>query len=1283
MATYYIDTAGIDGAGHTGAISDPWATLAYACTRVTTPGDTIHVNAGTYTETAQSVLAIGINIEGEGITSIIRSVTALNPLIDMSSGSEGTNGNQTISYIYFDGELTCRGAIIIQARSNVRIHHCTFIDFLEWGVTYNGRTSYVTSAPTIYGTGNKFYDNQVHNCSVYSGYGEGALKFGGQDGMLIYNNTMTQTGRAIGTNGYVIKYYIEGFNKGCKIYNNTITKEEYDNITWDFAIELWQCEGGIEIYDNTIIGAIDIVIAEKGSYGFSVKIHDNLLGPVSVATHYEHGMHLERRISDAYVYNNRFRNLDNPIYFSGFTASETFSNNWIYCNLLEEGYYGIEIQADYEDITYSYFYVLNNVILSSGGAWGVHVPEAQTDHFYIRNNIIQGFTGLLYSTCVRISAGGGVVNDNIHINNNVLYGNDNSNDPYPNTGLTNSTFTNNLKVDPIFVSGIDFHLAAGSPAIATGINVGLTLDYDGDLWFNPPSIGAFEFGSAPPITGTPITSPPITNQLRIGAIKILISNCTIGIYLRWWFNGWHYFNFQNGYEITQTSESLGTQVSRMFSVISKIERPTRHKIDYAYQITLEGITPGNIGGFTGLLMAERVEQYEGGIWREVDITRGEHLIRDAGENSFILNFEISRKELAIYSTVYQKSLRLYLGDILCDMDDDEVVPLNKQTNDIAEMQDRQSDFTAQFKIRKTRAMRALFELSGEVGANTSFPYENQTCRLIQDNIEVITGGKLILDKVDDQYYYVSILSGNLNFFKEIETLKLTDLLLPTTNHTWNVATQAATHVGDPDYVYPLCEPSEDGDIAPLTDDGTRVEMYGGWIWPFIKVKAIWDEIFTNAGFICKGDILTNETFLKLFMPIVNLKIANIDTSAFLYQGFWQGWRSFLSPINIMYPMIPTTGTSYFGWTGIYITPYVATYKFRFACKVITSYPTHVYLYSGAAMVIELNQNPDYTWPYIWDGEYAAVAGENLTIRTTPFINCIEFIVAVMEITDIKIGYSAAVTPHLNLPELSQIDFIKTICNMFGLIPDVTPRDRIIRFWNYSELYDNIPIARDWSKYLSEREDETEFKYGDYAQDNYLRYKESDDVIKDTGMSSMQIDDETLPAKKDTVELPVSTCDEVKILTTNFRVDVSRIEFNKWNDDTGLYDQNETIDPRIVYINFVKEIASPPYQKEFWLRPTELPLAGLFAPPSLQVITPKKASSLEVSFSNLVYNYASLSRLLTKTNLRRAKFNLPVYEVAGLKHYIPIYLSQYKAYFYVNKINNYVPGQLCTIDLIKL
>jgi hypothetical protein len=227
------------------------------------------------------------------------------------------------------------------------------------------------------------------------------------------------------------------------------------------------------------------------------------------------------------------------------------------------------------------------------------------------------------------------------------------------------------------------------------------------------------------------------------------------------------------------------------------------------------------------------------------------------------------------------------------------------------------------------------------------------------------------------------------------------------------------------------------------------------------------------------------------------------------------------------------------------------------------------------------------------------------------------------------------------------------------------------------------------------------------------------------MGKMQVADETLELEKDVIELPVSTCDIVTILNTNFSVDVSRINFNNYDsgnisivsypdlasfpavgevdtiyiaEDTKLiykwtgayvailiegvdalyFTQNDEIDARIVYVDHTKQEYSPPYEKRFGLR-----LIPDTAVVTSWIDSPKKASSLEVSFSYLINYYASLSRLLTKVNLRKAKFNLPVYEVAGLKHYIPIYLSQYKAYFYVNKINNYVPGKLCTIDLIKL
>ncbi len=821
--------------------------------------------------------------------------------------------------------------------------------------------------------------------------------------------------------------------------------------------------------------------------------------------------------------------------------------------------------------------------------------------------------------------------------------------------------------------------------------------------------------------------------MKIGSVKILVSQCVAGVYLRWWYNGWHYFNFTNGYEIVMQTGSEGSQTTKMFSVISKTERPTKLTAEYSYQITLSGITPENLPGFIGLLMAEKVEQYENSIWYEVDITRGDHLIKDSGTSFYILDFEITRKDRSMTATVYQNLVKLYIGDTLCDLDDDEMVPLNKQVNDIAEMQDRQSDFTAQFKIRKTREMRALFELSGEVGASTNFPYENKSCKLIQDGIETITAGRIILDNSDDQYYYVSIYSGNLNFFDQISKLKITDLLLPSTNHNWNAVVQAATHIGDPDYVYPLCEPSDDGGLTPLTDDGDRIEMYGGWIWPFVKVKAIWDEIFSNAGYFYYGDITNDQLFTRLFMPIVNLKTAITKINDYHYSIVWQGRKDFtfvpLSPLDGMWGKTTLlNGDLLFKTYITYLTRYSATYKFRVQLNSAwdDGVPTHVYLFSSAVNVLELTLIWDSgTGGTIYEGEYAALVSEFLSIYISDQLAVEQYIISIVDITLAQINYGTDVTPAINLPDMTQVDFVKTICNMFGLIPDVTPRDHKIIFWNYLELYENIPYARDWSAYLSEDEDESEFKFGDYAQNNNLKYKNSSDVIQNNGNGIMLVDDETLQNQKDVMELPVSTCDEVVTLTNIFNVNLSRIAFNKYesknvdilgfnnaaalpvtgdatkiyrtNDDGLLfkwngaayvsisvamvggmyYDQCTTIDPRIVYIDFIREIASPPYQKTFAIR-TLIDGGTVY-----EITTPKKASSNEVAFSHLVKNYTGLSRLLTKTNLRRCKFNLPVYEVAGLKHYIPIYLSQYKAYFYVNKINNYVSGKLCTIDLIKL
>jgi hypothetical protein len=767
--------------------------------------------------------------------------------------------------------------------------------------------------------------------------------------------------------------------------------------------------------------------------------------------------------------------------------------------------------------------------------------------------------------------------------------------------------------------------------------------------------------------------------------RVNISRCTEGVYLRWWYNGWHYYNFTNGYDISMSSESMDTQITQMFSVISRIEHPTKLKAEYSYKINIDCIHPQNVAGFTGLLMAEKVEQYEDSVWREVEITRGSHIIREDNSPGYRLEFEITRKELPDKSSVYQKSLYLYIGDTLCDLDEDEVIPVNKQTNDIAELKDRQSDFTATFKIRKTRAMRTLFELSGEVSSSTTFPYLNQTCKLIQDGIEMITHGHLILDLVDDQYYHCSIYSGNLSLFTLIGNLKITDIQPLTSpdqlDHYWDIDTMSLHSISpEHDFCYPMLEPSDDAGMNPMLLSGNTTELYGGWIWPFVKVSVLWNELFTNAAYTVAGNILNDDTFNRLYIPIASRNVNKAFLNKYLYSLYWIGDAHYTGLQRFEeVDTVVINGDANFG-LGFYKANFTATYKFRIEVQVAGGVPD-IRLYSN--WVNRGSFTLTGTSPLTYEIEYAATIGEWLTFYSaTLIVNYLGYSISVVEISDAKLEYGNYVMPRFNLPDMTQVDFIKMICNMFALIPEVSAKDMTVKFWNYSELYDNIALARDWSAYLSEREDETEFKFGDYAQYNYLKYKESDDVLKDNGTGIMIVDDETLTLQKDALELSISTCDEVTIAFTD-PVATSRIAFNDWYDDAGLYKANDTIDPRIVY---VKEATGKELILWDEIDDVGVPDISHIGYPTgnhVHIPDPLMATSIDIDFSTLVYHYGSLSRMLTKTNLRRCKFNLPVYEVAGLKHYIPIYLSQYQAYFYVNKINNYVPGKLCIIDLIKL
>jgi len=500
MATFYISTTGNDTTGN-GSLSSPWKTLFKATSTVSSIGDIIHVNAGTYTETQQCNLKVGVNLEGDGMASTIikSSLTGdWSNLLSLESGSV-TNGNQTISGITFDGQYVSESSfktwvgIWVTLRNNVVIKDCSIINFYDRGAIFNGNgnnSSTIPVDPKVYTTGNKVTNCTFTNTARNSaGYIAGQLNVGGTLGMEISGNTMVQTQRVAGKNGELIKYWGSGYNPGLRILNNTLkklnfTSNQYNGSgDWNFAIELFN-NSGLEIAGNNIQGSIDINYNRKGNYAYSVWIHDNVSDHNPFNQREEDGIVFEFETADAIVENNKFINqaigitfnmrtptnnggYNNPMPVGGYSAcTNIIIRNNLFANLYSSYSYGnccgsagiqFYTEGETKDAYVRNLQISNNTFVNLTGhatntgidlTHFINGTSPRADSITIDKNIFVGFTDTYL-------LGGGSKMTNIATTNNDIWQCGNNNAPSWTGTLTNTGNTSvNPNLDANYVSSL-------------------------------------------------------------------------------------------------------------------------------------------------------------------------------------------------------------------------------------------------------------------------------------------------------------------------------------------------------------------------------------------------------------------------------------------------------------------------------------------------------------------------------------------------------------------------------------------------------------------------------------------------------------------------------------------------------------------------------------------------------------------------------------------------------------------------------------------------------------
>lgn len=108
-------------------------------------------------------------------------------------------------------------------------------------------------------------------------------------------------------------------------------------------------------------------------------------------------------------------------------------------------------------------------------------------------------------------------------------------------------------------------------------------------------------------------------------------------------------------------------------------------------------------------------------------------------------------------------------------------------------------------------------------------------------------------------YHLTAFGGAGEFFEEVGEKRLEDLDLSVYNHSFTRANVVASWSND----------YTDGYVYPMIDYGHKYQR-NWWSWtefrPAVFVKAVWDQIFTEAGWSYESTFLSTDNFEKLIMP---------------------------------------------------------------------------------------------------------------------------------------------------------------------------------------------------------------------------------------------------------------------------------------------------------------------------------------------------------------------------------------------------------------------------------
>jgi len=667
---------------------------------------------------------------------------------------------------------------------------------------------------------------------------------------------------------------------------------------------------------------------------------------------------------------------------------------------------------------------------------------------------------------------------------------------------------------------------------------------------------------------------------------------------------------------------------------------------------------------------------------------------------------------------------LYINDKLIHLSEGTRIGMTYQANNIAELQNRQGNFSNTFKILMTDTNLSELDWLHIQTSSTEIPYRRNTAKYIEDGIEIVPKGEAVIKVSESKngifIVEISIVSGNTDPFKELGDKIVGELYEGVDPHEWNFENVRDSRQENNFFMYPFIDWRTDADTfftAANVDPATML--------PTLRVPDLLDKIEADIDYEFIGDYINSDAHQNMILTPSHFELTDETVEALAAASWRTPEDSFIVLANnyanssVSIPqgsgntslsMLPAHNDWDVG-SGFLFTEYyapqneVANLKYT-ATVGIDWFATQNY---GLFQSPEEKNVRTYARLWGWDtiGAPVLLASQVvIDISTTPYLNGQvqeegQFVVSI-ETGEIQLNAGWVYYPEIecvfrrhsnadtggavyskgsrfqkiptkalvygndiyfkDLYRMTIKDVFKDLMNKRGVIMQTDSYQRKIQLNFFQDVVDNIASAIDWSGKVDVRQSKMVYKFGKYGQTNYFRFKESDQVTEELGDYYFNIDDQTLAEEVNVVQFKhPATEQENRYLGYNIPTIEGVDSLYKWNEP----------DWRLLQMDIQDTDFDVTYNDgtDSEALDTDIPFCKF---EGMDILAPEY--------------YSALEGILDKTKVIVLMIDLNAVDIQALDFVIPRYIGvpelNIDGYFYINEISNYKKGKTA-VQLIRL